>query len=311
MYQLRHKRTARNSSKPRQNASFAPRPFAIQAKQAAHHATEDDLENAAFRQNKLESLELQCKQAQGTLTPVERENLGVLQAKMDDFWVQRQHRTGSSGYNLANIPIHSLEHSVSPTTPSRPGPLVQRQVDSKAKRQTQLISPLQPATIQRAHKKGANRKIEAKQNRNAAKRNRKKQEAEQQQQDAEEWSNTVSSWASWAWESAKSIGTTVIKKASGGIDPLEVAATLQNAYKSNASITTKIQYLALYGSYQVSTYLTANMATLVGGDVGAMMEMEDEINGHIEALSNLWETGEIEEGQVQERIADQILEALG
>ena len=274
MYHPLQKRPARKSSKQEEKSLFAQRPFAVQAKQDIHHPTEAHLE-------------------------------------IDDFRVQRQQQTAGVDYNFANISIHAPERPVSPSTRSMPGQLVQRQVEPDEKLQTQLISPLQPATIQRAHKKGADRRMEARQGRNAAKRDRKKQEAAQQQQASEEWSNTVSSWASWAWESAKSIGTTVAKKAYGGIDPFHVAATLKSVYNSNASITTKIQYLALYGSYQVSEFLKANMATLLGGDVGAMMEMEEEINGYIETLGNLWETGEMDEGQVHEGIADKILDAMG
>jgi hypothetical protein len=300
MYQPIHKSSAWNSSK--QESAFTPRPFAIQAKQDSQTPSPDDRENEAFGQNKFEAFGLQLKQKSGTITPIEQETLGVLQAKMDDFWVQRQQRT-PRGHSLANISIHAPGHltSAQPAV-SNLQPALQRSPLS-------LSAPGE--TIQRAHKKGASRAAEAKQGKNAAKRNRRKQEAAQQQQAAEEWSETVSSWASWAWDSAKSIGGAVIKKASGGIDPFEVATTLRSVYNSNASITKKIQYLTIYGTYQVSEYLTANLATIIGGDVGAMMEMQEEVDGHLETLSNLWETGEIDEGQVHEGIADRILEAVG
>jgi hypothetical protein len=301
MYQSIHKSSTWNPSKP-ENAPFAPRPFAIQAKPDSHIPSQDDREDEAFSQHKFEAFGLQLKQKSGKITPVEQGTLGVLQVKMDDFWVQRQQRT-SHGHSLGNISIHEPGHfgSAQPAV-SNLQPILQR---------SPLSLSAQGETIQRAHRKGASRAAEAKQGKNAAKRNRKKQEAVQQQQAAEEWSDTVSSWASWAWDSAKSIGGAVIKKASGGIDPIEVATTLRGVYNSNASVTKKVQYLALYGTYQVSEYLKANLATIVGGDIGAMMEMQDEVDGYLETLSNLWETGEIDEGQVHESIADQILDAVG
>jgi hypothetical protein len=285
-----------NSSKTN-STSFAQRPFAIQTKQDSSAHTQDDQEEA-FSQHKFEAFGLQMKQKSGTITPIEQETLGVLQAKMDDFWVQRQQRRSPLGHSLANF---SLTHGKgeAPSADS-PQPRLQRSPLSAAN-----------ATIQRAHRKGASRVAEAKRGKNAIKRERRKQEAAQQQQASEEWSNTVSSWASWAWDSAKSVGSAMVKTVAGGIDPFEVVATLRGVYNSNASINQKIQYLAIYGTYQVSEYLKANLATIVGGDVGAMLEMQDEVDGHLEALSNLWETGEIDEGQVHESIADQILEALG
>ena len=165
--------------------------------------------------------------------------------------------------------------------------------------------------IQRAHKKGKNRVQEARQRKNANRRNNQKKEQARQQEAAESWSETVSSWANWAWDSAKEIGITALTKAYGGVNPVEVAQTLVAVYNSNMSITTKIKYLALYGGYQASVYLKENMATIIGGDVGAMMELEQDINGQLEQSAQLWESGEIDEGQVKEVIADKILDAVG
>jgi hypothetical protein len=57
--------------------------------------------------------------------------------------------------------------------------------------------------------------------------------------------------------------------------------------------------------------LKENMATIIGGDFGAMMELEAEIDGHLENLSGMWESGEIDEGQVDEAIVDKIIETFG
>jgi hypothetical protein len=164
---------------------------------------------------------------------------------------------------------------------------------------------------QLGHKKGASRVAEAKKRKNANRRQQEVRRQEQQAQEAQEWSDTVSEWASWAWEKAKGVGLAVVKKTTGGIDPFEVAQNLKAVYNSNASIKKKVIVLALYGTYEVSNFLNENMATLIGGDVGAIMELENDLNTHIENLANLWENGAIDEGQVEEGLADQLIGAMG
>lgn len=161
------------------------------------------------------------------------------------------------------------------------------------------------------HKKGASRVVEARKRKNANKRKKAIREREQSEQEAQEWSDTVSEWTTWAWEKAKGVGLAVVKKTAWGIDPFEVAKNLYIVYNSNASIKTKVTVLALYGSYEVSNFLKENIATLIGGDTGTMMELEKEMNEQLGNLANLWENGEIEEGQVEEGIADQLINAFG
>jgi hypothetical protein len=55
--------------------------------------TQEKIENEAFEQDKFEARGLQLKEKYGTSAPAEQERLGVLQAKMDSFWVQRRERT--------------------------------------------------------------------------------------------------------------------------------------------------------------------------------------------------------------------------
>lgn len=72
------------------NAQFAPRPFAVQAQADSRRPpSQQEIGNEAFNQNKFEAFGLQLKKERGTITSVEQENLGVLQAKMNDFWTQR------------------------------------------------------------------------------------------------------------------------------------------------------------------------------------------------------------------------------
>ena len=165
--------------------------------------------------------------------------------------------------------------------------------------------------VQLEHKKGESRVVEARKRKNANKRKKAIRELEQRKQEAGEWSNSVSEWVSWAWEKAKGVGLAVVKKTAWGIDPFEVAENLKTVYNSNASIKTKVTLLALYGSYEVSNFLKENMATFIGGDTGSIMNLEKEMNEQLGNLANLWENGGIEEGQVEEGIADQLIDAFG
>ncbi|GET37588.1 eCIS core domain-containing protein [Microseira wollei] len=107
-----HQRTHKSSSSPRQtqqkSSQFAPIPFAVQAQQETQRPpTQEEIEDKAFAQNKFEAFKLQLKEKSGNIAPVEQERLGVLQAKMNDYWVQRREKSSRFGFNLANIAIHS------------------------------------------------------------------------------------------------------------------------------------------------------------------------------------------------------------
>jgi hypothetical protein len=164
--------------------------------------------------------------------------------------------------------------------------------------------------VQLAKGPGKNRVIEAKKAKNQKKRSDAAKAKAKDAEEAAAWSDTVSDWASWAWEKTQSIGLDFFKEAGGGIDPFEVTKTLKSVYGSDVAIKTKLYYLAIYGSSQAATYLSENMATIIGGDVGAMMELEGDINEQLEASSRLWENGEIEEGEVDSLIVDKIVGVL-
>ncbi len=74
----------------RPSSQFAPRPFAVQESEDPEASA--DLESPDFDQDRLEATGLQLKETQGTITPVEQERLGTLQAKMDGVWAQRMER---------------------------------------------------------------------------------------------------------------------------------------------------------------------------------------------------------------------------
>ncbi|MFB2881324.1 DUF4157 domain-containing protein [Floridanema aerugineum] len=110
LHQRTQKSSASHPQTQQQSSQFAPRPFAIQAQpETQKPATQEEIENEAFNQNKFEANGLQLKEKSGTIAPEEQERLGVLQAKMNDLLVQRQERTSRNGFNLIGIPIHSAD----------------------------------------------------------------------------------------------------------------------------------------------------------------------------------------------------------
>jgi hypothetical protein len=107
------------SQRPQSSLStsqFAPRPFPVQKPERP--LTQEDIENEAFQQNKFEAFGLQLKEKHGTITPVEQEKLGMLQAKMDSFWTQRMERAKAQP-NLLEILIRNAQ-SAQATEPAAP-----------------------------------------------------------------------------------------------------------------------------------------------------------------------------------------------
>ncbi|WP_204150209.1 DUF4157 domain-containing protein [Leptolyngbya sp. CCY15150] len=74
----------------RPSSQFAPRPFAVQ--ESEDPEASEDLESPDFDHDRFEATGLQLKASSGTITPVEQERLGTLQAKMDGVWAQRMER---------------------------------------------------------------------------------------------------------------------------------------------------------------------------------------------------------------------------
>jgi hypothetical protein len=91
----------------------ASRPVSIQ--EHKRPPTQEELENQTFQQDQFEATGLQLKEQSGTITPIEQEKLGMLQAKMDSFWAQRRERTNAQP-NLLEILIRNAE-STSATEP--------------------------------------------------------------------------------------------------------------------------------------------------------------------------------------------------
>ncbi|MEH2260179.1 hypothetical protein [Nostoc sp.] len=125
VYQRIHKSSSRNFPSQEKSSQFAPRPFTVQAQQDSRRpSTQEEIENEAFNQNKFEAFGLQLKEKHNTITPIEQERLGVLQAKMDNFWAQRLEKSKTQP-NLLEILIRNGQTTQVPK-PTVPGDVVQR-----------------------------------------------------------------------------------------------------------------------------------------------------------------------------------------
>ncbi|MBE7384806.1 MAG: hypothetical protein F6J95_025755 [Leptolyngbya sp. SIO1E4] len=116
------KSSAWNPPSPTKSSQFAPRPYAVKATQDAHQPpTHEAIEQETSNQNRSEGFRLQLKEKHGTITPVEQERLGVLQAKMDDARKKRLARAKAQP-NLLEILIRNAETSqaAEPTAPVQP-----------------------------------------------------------------------------------------------------------------------------------------------------------------------------------------------
>lgn len=114
MHQRTYKSNPSNSPSQEKGSQFFRHSSIVQAKQNSYAPpTQEEMENNAFAQNKFEVVGLQIKQTNGTITPIEQERLGVLQAKMDDVLAKRVERAERFGHHLANIPLHSPNRPVS------------------------------------------------------------------------------------------------------------------------------------------------------------------------------------------------------
>ncbi|MBD2539360.1 alpha/beta hydrolase [Coleofasciculus sp. FACHB-SPT36] len=91
---------------PQPTIQLRSRPFAapIQMK-PKEQQTPEELANQAFNQNKFEAFGLQLKEERGTITPVEQEQLGLLQVKMNDYWEQNQERASRSGFDFSKVAV--------------------------------------------------------------------------------------------------------------------------------------------------------------------------------------------------------------
>lgn len=103
MYQ-RIQKSSSNTPTQDQSSKSSQHSLTIQAQQTSPESfTQEEIENEAFNQSKFEASRLQLKKDGGIITPVEQERLDVLQAKMDDFWIQRRAKGSQFSYSLESI----------------------------------------------------------------------------------------------------------------------------------------------------------------------------------------------------------------
>lgn len=113
-FQRVHQSSSKNTETSWSTSQITPRPLPAQKPQQP--PTKEEIENQAFAQEQFEATGLQLKEKYGTITPGDRERLGVLQAKTNAFWAQRMERASGFNYNFANIPVHH------PHVPAMPQP---------------------------------------------------------------------------------------------------------------------------------------------------------------------------------------------
>jgi len=118
-FQPVHQSRSQNPQTSLSTSQFAPRPFPVQ--EPKRPLTQEEFENQAFDQDKFEATGLDLKEKSGTITPVEQERLGVLQAKMDSFWAQRRERAKAQP-NLLEILIRNAQttQTIASTVPVQP-----------------------------------------------------------------------------------------------------------------------------------------------------------------------------------------------
>ncbi len=145
-----HRSRSQSPQSSSSTSQFAPRPFPVQ--EPKRPPTQEDIENEAFQQNKFEAFGLQLKEKHGTITPVEQEKLGMLQAKMDSFWVQRMERAKAQP-NLLEILIRNAQtaQATEPAAPVQPKLTVgqpndqyEQEADHVAEQVMNMASPATP-----------------------------------------------------------------------------------------------------------------------------------------------------------------------
>ena len=136
------KSSAWNPPSPTKSSQFAPRPYSVKATQDAHRPpTREAIEQETSNQNRSEVFRLQRKEKHGTITPVEQERLGVLQAKMDDARKKRLARAKAQP-NLLEILIRNSQatQTTEPLVPVQPKLTVGQQNNSGEQEVNQVTS---------------------------------------------------------------------------------------------------------------------------------------------------------------------------
>lgn len=157
-FQRVHKSTSTSFQTPQNNPQLAHRPFGIQAQQVSKTPlTKVEIENQTLQQQKLETTGLEIKQKYGTITPEEQEKLGVLQAKIDDFWVQKKQQTKGQP-DLLEILIKNQQRT--PITESATTIQPQLSIGETGDKYEQEADKIASQVVQQIHAPMPNHKID-------------------------------------------------------------------------------------------------------------------------------------------------------
>lgn len=103
-FQRIHKSKSQSPQRPQEISKLRPEAFGIQGKEISKKPpTQVDKENQVLQNQKMEATKLEIQAKHGTITPEGQERLDVLQAKINDFWVQKRESSHFQP-NLLEIP---------------------------------------------------------------------------------------------------------------------------------------------------------------------------------------------------------------
>lgn len=120
-----------------------PAPHPVPVPEPQRSPTQQDIENTAFNQDKLEALRLQLKSTGSTITPIEQARLGVLQAKMDDFRAQQMEQAKAQP-SLVELFLRDAQaaQSTEQTVPVQPKLGMEQPSDRSEQQADHLASPV-------------------------------------------------------------------------------------------------------------------------------------------------------------------------
>ncbi|MBD2505295.1 eCIS core domain-containing protein [Anabaena azotica] len=144
--------TFSNSQISQTSSQFASRPFGIQTQSIS---TQQQKEDAAFAEQKMEATGLELQAKFGTITPQGQERLTLLQAKMDGLLQTRLENAATYGHNINRIAFSRPNASPpiqAKLTIGQPGDKYEQQADETATQVVQRIhqppnQPVQRETV--------------------------------------------------------------------------------------------------------------------------------------------------------------------
>ncbi|MBD2535865.1 hypothetical protein H6G97_43600 [Nostoc flagelliforme FACHB-838] len=150
--------TPTRSETPQKNSQLTYLPFSLSGQQVSKTPlTKVEIENQTLQQQKFDVTGLEIKQKYGTITPEEQEKLGVLQAKIDDFWVQKKEQAKGQ-HDLMDILIKNQQRT--PTTESATPIQPQLSIGETGDKYEQEADKIASQVVQQIHAPMPNHKID-------------------------------------------------------------------------------------------------------------------------------------------------------